>query len=73
MKKYVLVVLLVSKVYLGSAQSSKENFQSYQQSIPGSSLQFKMVPIQAGSFLMGSPSNEKNREKEEGPQKKIRG
>jgi len=70
-KKYVLVVLLVSKVYLGSAQSSKENFQSYQQSIPGSSLQFKMVPIQAGSFLMGSPSNEKNREKEEGPQKKI--
>ncbi len=57
--------------YVVIAQSSKENFQSYQQSIPGSSLQFKMVPIQAGSFLMGSPTNEKNRQEEEGPQKKI--
>ncbi|HCW07660.1 MAG TPA: sulfatase-modifying factor, partial [Cytophagales bacterium] len=46
-------------------------FNTYEQPIPGSSLHFKMMPIAAGSFTMGSSSSEKNRNTDEGPQKKI--
>ncbi len=48
---------------------SKQAFRIQQ--VPGSSLSFKMQSIPAGSFLIGSPLSEKNREEEEGPQKKI--
>ena len=41
------------------------------QQIPGSSLSFKMQSIPAGSFTIGSPNSEKNRDQSEGPQKKI--
>jgi len=34
-------------------------------------LAFKMVPIQAGKFLIGSKATEKNRKADEGPQKEI--
>ena len=54
-----------------SAQSDNENFKAYQQTIPGSTLQFKMVPIKGGSFLMGSNDKEKNRDADEGPQRNV--
>jgi formylglycine-generating enzyme required for sulfatase activity len=47
------------------------NFISYDQVITGSQLSFKMVPIKGGTFLIGSVSNEKGRNVDEGPQKKI--
>jgi formylglycine-generating enzyme required for sulfatase activity len=34
-------------------------------------LSFKMIPIQAGKFIMGSKATEKNRKADEGPQKEI--
>lgn len=46
-----------------------QNFQTYQQTIPGSSVAFKMVAIPGGSFLMGSPDKQKENE---GPQTEIR-
>lgn len=46
-------------------------FRAYSQKIPGSDLGYKMVPIPAGKFLMGSPSKEKGRRTDEGPQKEI--
>ncbi len=63
---FPLVILLNSP-----AQIPDNNFKAYEQNIPGSNLHFKMVPIQAGSFLIGSPANEKNRNVNEGPQKNI--
>lgn len=53
------------------AQLSNSQFVPYDQAIPGSNQKFKMLPIPAGSFLMGSPANESKREADEGPQKKI--
>jgi formylglycine-generating enzyme required for sulfatase activity len=53
------------------AQNSTSNQNSRIQQITGSSLSFKMQSIPAGSFLIGSTASEKNREKIEGPQKKI--
>jgi formylglycine-generating enzyme required for sulfatase activity len=49
--------------------SQTTSFIAYEQSLPGSSLKINMLPIKAGSFLMGSPLNEKGRSEDEGPQK----
>lgn len=47
------------------------DFKEYQQPIPGSAYKTKMVPIQGGSFMMGSSDKEKNRKADEGPQRKV--
>jgi len=70
--KYVL--LLICSAFLSiysTAQSSTENFNNYEQSIPGSALKTKMVAIPGGSFKMGSGGNEKNRQADEGPQREV--
>jgi formylglycine-generating enzyme required for sulfatase activity len=42
--------------------------KAFTQVIPGSKVAFKMVPIPAGKFTMGSPVSEKKRQETEGPQ-----
>lgn len=39
----------------------------YKETLPGSDVQFEMVPIPGGVFQMGSPDKEPGREKTEGP------
>jgi formylglycine-generating enzyme required for sulfatase activity len=53
------------------AQPSTTEFKLYDQPINGSTQKFKMLPIPAGSFVMGSAGTEAKREADEGPQKKI--
>ncbi len=54
------------------AQESKDTvLTTYSQSVTGTSLKFQMVPIRSGSFLMGSPASEKERNADEGPQKQV--
>jgi formylglycine-generating enzyme required for sulfatase activity len=48
-----------------------QQLKAYDQDLPGSSVKFKMVPIPAGSFSIGSPNTEAGRENDEGPQKKV--
>jgi len=52
--------------------AQENNFMPYDQTILGSRLSFKMVPIQGGEFTIGSTANEKGRNADEGPQKKIK-
>ena len=52
------------------AQPADSAFKAYDQAIPGTQFRFKMVPISAGKFLMGS-SNDKAARKDEGPQRSI--
>lgn len=66
--------LLIAAFFIfqsGRAQIIDTSFKDYQQSIPGTSLQFKMVPIPAGQFLMGSSEGDKNAEHDEKPQRSI--
>ncbi|MEM9942464.1 MAG: formylglycine-generating enzyme family protein [Planctomycetota bacterium] len=42
----------------------------YETTLPGG-IKFTMVPIPGGTFLMGSPSDERNRNPDEGPQRLI--
>src|SRR3954469_21651527 len=54
-----------------SAQPAKDSFSTYSQVIPGSEIQFKMMPVRGGSFKMGSDAGEKGRKPDEGPAKQI--
>jgi len=56
---------------LAYSQSANE-FTSYKEKIPGSTIEFKMVPINAGTFKIGSPQTEKGRKADEGPQQEVK-
>jgi formylglycine-generating enzyme required for sulfatase activity len=47
------------------------DFKAFSSKVPGSEVNFDMVPVPAGTFTMGSPASENNRAPEEGPQKKV--
>ena len=53
-------------------QNDPASFISYSQKITGSNLSFKMVPIPAGSFTIGSDQKEKGHNADEGPKKEIK-
>jgi formylglycine-generating enzyme required for sulfatase activity len=65
----MLSIVYVSCYFITAAQSEK--FEAYQQTVPGSTLQFRMVPIKAGSFKMGSTTVDKNTRADEQPQRNI--
>ncbi|MBN8653568.1 MAG: SUMF1/EgtB/PvdO family nonheme iron enzyme [Cytophagales bacterium] len=48
-----------------------QDFKTYEQTIPGTAIAFKMVAIPAGKFTMGSAITERGRQEDEGPQKEI--
>ena len=70
-KLYILLVFYTLAQEKILSQLPDTSFTTYEQSIAGSSLKFKMIPVKGGSFMMGSPANEKGRNEDEGPQKKF--
>jgi formylglycine-generating enzyme required for sulfatase activity len=46
--------------------------EAFVEKIPGTDASFKMVPIPAGTFTMGSPASEKDRKDDEGPQHDVK-
>ncbi len=48
-----------------------KKMKPYDETIKGTKVTFKMVPIKGGEFLLGSPDQEANRDTDEGPQKKV--
>ncbi|MEJ7680784.1 MAG: SUMF1/EgtB/PvdO family nonheme iron enzyme [Segetibacter sp.] len=63
-----ILFVLLNKII---AQPVTDSFSSYNQSIPGTEIKFKMVPVSGGSFIMGSDTKEKGREPDEGPAKEV--
>ncbi len=55
-----------------SVQVTQGYMVPYQAIIPGTDVQFEMVPVPGGEFLLGSPAGEADRSDDEGPQVRIR-
>ncbi len=49
----------------------KATHKGYTETIPGSKVSFDMVPIPGGTYLRGSPTAEKGRKADEGPQHPV--
>lgn len=68
MKKITALFLLCASYYCALAQKTTDTaFATYNQTINGSTVTFKMVAIPAGSFTMGSAANQPGRQQDEGP------
>ncbi|MBO9591905.1 MAG: SUMF1/EgtB/PvdO family nonheme iron enzyme [Niabella sp.] len=73
MKKLIAAAWLCAGAGALGAQEKKDTeFKKYEQSIPGSSVKFTMVPIPAGSFKMGSPSGNTPKDADEQPQVTVK-
>ena len=69
-KVSVTILGVVGSLFV-NGQVTAPRFEAYEQAVPGSSYKFNLVPIKAGTFLMGSSASEANRESDEGPQRKV--
>lgn len=63
--------LLIVVSILTSSLIGQPAFNTYEQEIPGSAFRFKMVPVKAGDFIIGSQPSDKSSNTNEGPQQKI--
>lgn len=63
-------LLIVPFLFQHTATVSQE-LKSFTQDIGGSDLTIEMIAIPQGSFIMGSPTSEKNHYKDEGPSHKV--
>lgn len=51
--------------------TTEEEMKPYTEKIVGTDLEFDMVPIPGGTFMMGSPEDEEGRDDDEGPQHEV--
>src|SRR6478736_3260054 len=70
-----ILCFILSSCFIHSSVSAQvttsSEFNSYEEKVPGTPIVFKMVPIPAGSFEMGSNANEPGFKPGEGPKKKV--
>ncbi|MGI8784012.1 MAG: formylglycine-generating enzyme family protein, partial [Acidobacteriota bacterium] len=66
-----LVRQLRQRILSTAAKPADSAPLSYAETIPGTAVTFSMVAIPAGVFTLGSPTGEKGRQEDEGPQKRI--
>lgn len=72
MKRTCLTILLFLSGKLLLAQTAGDTqFQPYEQSLPGSTLKFKMVPVRGGSFALGSAATDPAAKPDETPQRTV--
>lgn len=69
---YVRYLTLFSFLTIFSGNAFCQDFAPYEEQIPNSEQSIEMVPIEGGTFLMGSPKEEEGRDSDEGPQKKVK-
>jgi formylglycine-generating enzyme required for sulfatase activity len=69
---YVVAIFLLGSQYAPAQTSNQSAFQPYEETIPGSTVKFNMMPVPAGSFTMGSAATEAGHKPEEGPVRKVK-
>jgi formylglycine-generating enzyme required for sulfatase activity len=71
LKNNICSILVTLMLGLTASAQTEKAFDPYTVKVPGSEVSFNMLPIPAGTFLMGSPASETGRSADEGPQKEI--
>jgi len=64
----------IRNIHARATSRTAEPAEAYAEAIPGlreKSTSFRMLPIPAGKFMMGSPENEPGRRPDEGPQHEV--
>ncbi len=51
---------------------ANEDFEPYDEAVPGTDVSLRMMPVPAGEFLLGTPASEAGRGDDEGPQIRVR-
>jgi formylglycine-generating enzyme required for sulfatase activity len=69
MNRLVFVLIVLSGLCSGTSAQSVWPYDTIV--IPGSEQRFLLSKIPAGTFVMGSPESEPNRDVQEGPQRKV--
>ncbi len=72
-KLFIPVMLMIGVFPVSdNLKNQADTFKPYQQEIPDTDLQFGMVPVPAGEFVMGSKESETGRKEDEGPLRKVK-
>ncbi len=50
---------------------TETQMHGYTNTIPGTNVSYRMLPVRGGEFLMGSPANEAGRKPDESPQRRV--
>jgi len=69
---FIFLIFAISIIDVSAQNDSINNFKTYEQSIPGTEVSFKMIAVPAGSFIMGSPENKKGHQPDEGPATEVK-
>ena len=72
-KIFAISLFMISNSAVLTAQSNSDTaFKMYDQKITVTPVSFKMVPVPAGAFLMGSSPKEKGHQADEGPAMEVK-
>jgi formylglycine-generating enzyme required for sulfatase activity len=66
-----LVEQIHERILDTSKEKAEADMKAYTNAIPGSKVEYAMVPIPSGQFVMGSPDSEAHRNADEGPQHPV--
>ena len=67
----VLVKEIHEHIAANSPAITEKEMKAYSSVIPGTEVNFEMLPIPGGKFKMGSPASEEGRKDDEGPQRQV--
>lgn len=67
-----LAAAIYDKIVSNLTVKVASEMKAYTNTIPGTKVNYAMVPIPGGTFLMGTPSNEPGRKPDEAPQHQVK-
>ncbi len=66
-----LAAAIHKKITENLKEKSAADMKAYTMTVPGTTVSYDMVPIPAGTYVMGTPDSEAGRKADEGPQHKV--
>ncbi len=70
-KETETVAKIAANIATTTTEKEPGDMKGYKTTIPGTEVDFEMLPIPAGKFKMGSPASEAGRQPDEGPQHEV--